>query len=152
MSNETIRFNLHSAEIFNLLAKHELTRAERYPSPVTLLYIKRDHKDEKATLTDYFKRRMAEIINLGVRLSDVPAFYEEDFVILMPSTDAEGGAIAARRLLKSFEELDTFEDFIVAIGITSHPGGTLESLEDVLEQAKSAIKQAGEDGIHFYEK
>lgn len=152
MSLETIRISLHSTATFYVLANYELTRAERYPSPVTLLYIKLDMEEEEGDKTNIFKRRFVEFINSGVRSSDIPAYYETDFVLMLPATDLQGGTTAAQRLLENFDILKDFKEFSVAIGISTYLGGTPGSVKTMMENAKSALNETGEEGIHIYKQ
>ena len=151
---------LYDGEVFVLLADYELSRAQRYPTPVTVLYITLNLDDAKPEIGENIKQLFVGILNSSLRVSDIPAHYENDFLVLMPATDEIGGQAAASRLIAQLKGTRNFEDgslfkFDVHIGISTHPGGQDTSAKDLIAEAKQASEEAKKQGpqalaIHYH--
>jgi diguanylate cyclase (GGDEF)-like protein len=150
---------------FSSLLDKEITTAERYPQPFTLMMI---DVDGLKKVNDRFGhaagtrllKAVATSIGDCVRTSDVLARYGGDeFVILMPHTRSEDARIAAERIRAaihkaSFDVSDQRIDASASIGIASYPQG-VETPGDVLEKADVALyrsKQSGRDRVTVYRR
>ena len=151
---------LYDGEVFILLADYELSRAQRYPTPVTVLYITFNLDEAKPEIVDSVQQVFAGILNSSLRVSDIPAQYGNDFLVLMPATDEIGGQAAAGRLIARLKGTRNFADgilfkFTVHIGISSHHGGEGTSAKELIVEAKQACQEAQKQGpqalaIHYH--
>ena len=138
---------LYDQDVFRLLAEHELSRAQRYPNPLTLLFISLNLNEAKPRIAKSVKQLFAGILNSSLRLSDIPSHHGDDFVVLLPSTDEAGGVAAAQRLIARLKGTRNFADgnlfkFYVHIGVTTHPGGNKKTLDQMLNEAHIASQKA----------
>jgi len=138
---------LYDPDVFRLLAEHELSRSQRYPSPLTLFYISLNINEAKPKIAKNVKQLFAGILNSSLRLSDIPSSHGDDFVVLLPCTDKEGGVAAAQRLIARLKGTRNFADgnlfkFYIHIGITTHLGGEKKSLSQLLNEAHIASQKA----------
>jgi len=157
---KVIESGLYDGEVFILLADYELSRAQRYPTPITVLYITLNLDEAKPEIVESVKQLFAGILNSSLRVSDIPAHYGNDFLVLMPATDEIGGQAAASRLIARLKGTRNFADgtlfkFTIHIGISTHPGGQGISAEDLIAEAKQASQEAKKQGpqalaIHFH--
>lgn len=151
---------LYDGDVFVLLADYELSRAQRYPTPVTVLFITLNLDEVKPKIIKNIKQLFAGILNSSLRVSDIPAYYQNDFLVLMPATDEIGGQAAASRLIARLKGTRNFADgtlfkFNVHIGISSHSGGESTSAEELIAEAKQASQEAKKQGpqalaIHYH--
>jgi len=149
--NKIIETGLYTREVFTLLADYELSRAQRYPTPVTVLYITLNLDEAKTEIAESVKQLFAGILNSSLRMSDIPAQYGNDFLVLMPATDEIGGQAAASRLIARLKGTRNFADgnifkFTIHIGVSTHPGGKGVSAENLIAEAKQAAQEAKEQG------
>lgn len=96
-----------------------------------------------------------DILNTGLRISDIPTHYGEDFLVLMPSTDENGAQAASRRLIARLKGTHSLANgklfkYSIHIGIATHPGGRGASVDQLLQQAEAALQEAREDGPQAY--
>jgi len=155
-----VETGLYTREVFTLLADYELSRAQRYPTPVTVLYITLNLNEAKPEIAENVKQLFAGILNSSLRVSDIPAHYGNDFLVLMPATDEIGGQAAASRLIARLKGTRNFADgnlfkFTIHIGISTHPGGQGISAEDLIAESEQASQEAKKQGpqalaIHFH--
>ena len=150
--------------------RREVERASRFGRMLTVLVLDLDHFKEvndtyghaagDAVLGEFARR-----IRIGLREVDV-AFRQggEEFVVLLPETDAYGGTIVAERLgaaVRGYpvpvegrragapEEVS----ISVSIGIAVYPehGGTAQRVLDAADEALYAAKRAGRDTYRLAE-
>jgi two-component system cell cycle response regulator len=148
--------------------RREVERASRFGRMLTVLVLDLDHFKEvndtyghaagDAVLGEFARR-----IRIGLREVDV-AFRQggEEFVVLLPETDAYGGAIVAERLGAATRDIPVPIDarrvdiagklvdripITVSIGIAVYPehGGTAQQVLDAADDALYAAKGAGRD-------
>jgi len=157
MQHKTSETGLYEEEVFRLLADYELTRAQRYPSSVSMLHISLNLDQAKPVIAGTLKQLFAGILNTSLRMSDIPAHHGNDFLVLMPSTDEAGAQAASRRLISRLSGTRNFADgnlfkFVIHIGIATHPGGQGVSTEKLLQQAEIALQEAKKAGQHAYKQ
>jgi diguanylate cyclase (GGDEF)-like protein len=153
--NKNTETGLYDEQVFKLLTDYELSRAQRYPSPVTLLHISLNLEEVKSEIAEKVKQTFASILNTSLRISDIPGHYGKDFLVLMPATDERGAQAAAGRLIARLKGTRNFADgtlfkFNIHIGIATHPGGRSASVDKLLQQAKSALQRARKSGPQAY--
>ena len=153
--NKSSETGLYDEQVFKLLAEYELSRAQRYPSPVTLLHISLNLEQVKPEIAEKVKQLFEGILNTSLRISDIPGHYGNDFLVLMPATDETGAQAAAGRLIARLKGTRDFDDgnlfkFSIHIGIATHPGGRGASANQLLQQAETAMQQARKVGPQAY--
>ncbi|WP_229068004.1 diguanylate cyclase [Actinoplanes sp. DH11] len=149
----------------------EVERASRFGRMLTVLVLDLDHFKEVNdtyghTAGDLVLGEFARRVRLGLREVDV-AFRQggEEFVVLLPETDAYGGVIVAERLGAAVRDwpvpidprrpdLDDHVSITVSIGIAVFPehGNTAQEVLDAADQALYAAKNAGRDTYRLAER
>jgi two-component system cell cycle response regulator len=144
--------------------RREVERASRFGRMLTVLVLDLDHfKEVNDTYGhaagDQVLGEFARRIRIGLREVDV-AFRQggEEFVVLLPETDAYGGLIVAERLGAAVRDRPVPVDprrpgladripISVSIGIAVFPehGATAQEVLDAADEALYAAKNAGRD-------
>ncbi|MFC7528018.1 diguanylate cyclase [Actinoplanes sp. GCM10030250] len=152
------------------VSRREVERASRFGRMLTVLVLDLDHfKDVNDTYGhtagDQVLSEFARRIRIGLREVDV-AFRQggEEFVVLLPETDAYGGVIVAERLGAAVRDwpvpvdprrpgLDDRIAISVSIGIAVFPehGNTAQEVLDAADEALYAAKHAGRDTYRLAE-
>lgn len=148
MENTLIHeIELYSADAFRTLLDHEIHRSRRYGQPLSLIHlaVETDSDDPHA-------QHGAEIfainaLNLQLRDTDIPRKKGNEFLVLMPSTDEQGGRIVSERLETMFHtELRLYDKvsfkLSAYIGIATLPGDRSISSMNLLQNASQALGQA----------
>jgi diguanylate cyclase (GGDEF)-like protein len=158
--------------IFSRL-KEEFHRALRYELPLSFLMIDVDgfariNDNFGFQVGDYVLLKMANIILINTRLSDIAARFEgANFLVILPQTDAQGGYFEAERLRVALGQTNYLDDFLldlknnkqrkrsdldnltVSIGIATYPAeneiGTEKDLMKFARQALDKAKLAGKN-------
>ncbi|MCW2138460.1 diguanylate cyclase (GGDEF) domain-containing protein [Actinoplanes cyaneus] len=150
--------------------RREVERASRFGRMLTVLVLDLDHfKEVNDTFGhpagDQVLGEFARRIRLGLREVDV-AFRQggEEFVVLLPETDAYGGVIVAERLGALVRDRPVQLDqrrpgvadrtsISVSIGIAVFPehGETAQQVLDAADEALYAAKNAGRDTYRLAE-
>jgi diguanylate cyclase (GGDEF)-like protein len=155
--------------------RREVERASRFGRMLTVLVLDLDHfKDVNDTYGhaagDTVLGEFARRIRIGLREVDV-AFRQggEEFVVLLPETDAYGGTIVAERLGAAVRDIPVPIDprrqdavtgllvdrvaISVSIGIAVYPehGTTAQQVLDAADDALYAAKNAGRDTYRLAE-
>jgi diguanylate cyclase (GGDEF)-like protein len=149
--------------------RREVERASRFGRMLTVLVLDLDHFKEvndtyghaagDAVLGEFARR-----LRVGLREVDV-AFRQggEEFVVLLPETDAFGGAIVAERLGAAIRDLPVVISsrrravdripISVSIGIAVYPehGSSAQQVLDAADDALYAAKSAGRDTYRLAE-
>src|SRR3989304_1513358 len=105
---------------------HEISRAQRYPAPLSLLrlalYIPPSNYPH-----DLAHLLIADLLNNNLRDTDVPGHFDDDYLIILPATPLLGGLTVASRLAHHAKILHPVEqgytdhfDLAVCIGVSSH--------------------------------
>ncbi len=143
--NPTSPSGLYKFEIFETLFKYEIARAQRYPSALTLMHIGVDVQGPGAQ--DQAGQVIADLLNKSLRISDVPAHYNDDFLVLLPATDDRGACAVAERILGRFRNTQNLSSgglfrMNVYIGIASQHGDHPISAEQLMAEASAAMNEA----------
>jgi len=138
---------LYPLESFKILLDHELHRSRRYKHPLTLIHVAVE-ADPHTPQTQHSAEVFAiNILNLQLRDTDIPCKMGGEFIVLMPSTDEQGGRTACERLEKLFRVTQQTYDRIsfqlsAFIGMTSTDGTSLVHSSKLIEEASAAMQHA----------
>jgi diguanylate cyclase (GGDEF)-like protein len=140
--------------------EREIQASERGGRPVSILLLDLDNlkavNDTYAHLTgDAVIGRMGDVVRAHVRAVDVAArFGGEEFVVILPFTDAEGALLAAERLRSAMEEepLEKVGTVTSSIGVATYPGcaSTAQELIAEADHAMYAAKAGGRNRVVAY--
>jgi diguanylate cyclase (GGDEF)-like protein len=138
--------------------QHELSRAQRYGSSLSLLMLDVDHfkqfNDRHGhPLGDKLLRQVAEVIRTTVREADLPARYGgEEFVVILPETELEAAMSVGERIRQGVAALGGEEGrsqplghLSVSIGVASFPC-PCPTPEELVKQADAALYEAKQRG------
>jgi diguanylate cyclase (GGDEF)-like protein len=152
---------LYNARHFNVIIEREVKRAERYQSPLSLLFLDLDHFKQVNDLHGHLigSRVLAEVgqlIKSHLRETDYAARYGGDeYVILLPETGKEGALTVAdhmREVIRSHPfhgEHGASVRVTASFGIASFPEDTRSKRELMMlaDQAMYAVKGGSRDGV-----
>ena len=140
--------------------QHELRRAERYGTPMSLLFadvdgLKRINDEHGHAAGDQAIRRVAAAITDTLRTSDLGARWGGDeFAMVLPNADAVAARHSAERLFAHLSEArgDPSTQVTVSVGIATFDPGhvtvmSLEQLEQNADRALYSAKEAGRNRI-----
>ena len=138
---------LYPHESFKTLLDHEVNRSRRYGDPLTLLHLAFEVDPDTPETHHSAEVFTINILNLRLRETDIPCKKENEFLVLMPSTDEQGGRMACERLEKLFHiERHTYDrvsfELSAFIGIATLPGDHPISSKTLLENASQALQYA----------
>ncbi|MCX7926184.1 MAG: diguanylate cyclase [Fimbriimonadales bacterium] len=149
---------LYNYRHFQERYREEVNLCRRYQHPLTIMLIDLDGfkqvNDQYGHLEgDYLLVQLAEILQSALRNTELIARYGGDeFVVLMPSTNLQGGVVAARRVAQAVREvtfLDTtgnpYLKISVSIGVAAYPNSTDDPAQ-LLEKADEALEIAKRSG------
>ncbi len=143
-------------------AHYLLPRADRTSTSVALLFIDIDrfmHVNDSFGhgVGDSLLTQLADRLQHAVRDDDTLArFGGDEFVVMLPDTDAHGATVVAQKLLEVVRQptrIDQFEMSVTgSIGIALYPGDA-KDFDELLKQADSAMHRAKRDNggsFRFY--
>ena len=137
---------------FNLRLEHEIYRANRYRSPLSLLLLDVDHfkqyNDAFGHLEgDTVLQKLSFVLNDFARPSDFAArFGGEEFTVLLPSTGLEGALALAERLRQVVNDtVFLHRSITVSIGVANLPEGSQDA-KGLIAAADKALYRAKQDG------
>jgi predicted signal transduction protein with EAL and GGDEF domain len=138
---------LYPPESFKTLLDHEVNRSRRYGDPLTLLHLAFETDPDNSETHHSAEVFTINILNLRLRETDIPCKKENEFLVLMPSTDEQGGRMACERLEKLFHiEHQTYDrvsfELSTFIGMATLPGDSTISSKELLENASQALQHA----------
>lgn len=138
--------------------REEMNLCRRYQHPLAIMLIDLDGfkqvNDTYGHLEgDYLLVQLADVLRHTLRNTELIARYGGDeFVVLMPSTNLQGGVAAANRVLQAVREtrfLDTLGEprfsITLSIGVAAYPNSTQNPVE-LLEKADEALETAKRSG------
>jgi len=149
---------------FEDMVPQALAHARRYREPLSLMIVDGDHfkaiNDRFSHLEgDRVLKIIGATLNAEVRAADIACRYGGDeFVILLPRTDAEAARAVAERFQARLRETCAFADppyswgmLTTTIGIACFPAdGTFETIEELVRAADSRLyegKRAGRNCV-----
>jgi GGDEF domain-containing protein len=138
---------LYSLDSFKTLLDHEVHRSRRYQEPLTLFHIAMEVDPNTAEAQYSAEVFTINILNLQLRETDIPCLTGNEFVVLLPSTDEQGGRVACQRLEELFrgnpQPFDRVSFKLSAfIGATSAITKKPLSAERLMQQAERAMQHA----------
>jgi len=152
---------LYNYRFFINRLTEEMTRAERFDRPLSLILVDLDHfkqfNDTYGHLEgDYLLQEIAELLRGAVRheKGDIAARHGgEEFALILPEADAQTGLLVAERLRKSIqdaryrisERLKPGMRVSASMGIATI-GETYGNAEEMIALADQAMYQAKADG------
>ena len=141
---------------FNYIASQELEKCIRYDKVFAIGMLDIDHfKKFNDTYGhqagDYVLAEVAKITKEIFRVSDsVGRYGGEEFVVLMPETDVDGGYIACERLRKEIEEkVFSFGEYTFSVTVSVGVSGLRNSdqaVEELIKAADLALYKSKENG------
>ncbi len=149
--------NVHNRRHFDIRLKEELLRHQRYGQHLTLMILDLDHfKSVNDTFGhpagDTVLKEMGAMLNDAVRETDyVARFGGEEFVVLLPHTDAAKAWTLAERIRLRVARMrfrvggQSFQ-ITSSIGLASMRPNALKAREELLAEADQALYQAKADG------
>lgn len=145
---------LYPQRMLERLLANEMIRSQRYPNPLSLLYIalRFDQSPSPETLENAHVL-LTNILHSRLREVDMPGHYQGNYLVIMPLSDAEGARVATERLIEQIRDgsaghTGNGSDFSICAGVVSHPGGDGMTPEELLSRASSALWEAHKQGPH----
>jgi len=147
--------DIYSMDVFQVLFEYEVSRCQRYPSPLALLQIEMTPIASNPESLGSASAIFATALNAHLRSVDIPAKEKNLFMVLLPTSDEHGAQSVCERLISVFKnKFDTQNAgsiaFSIQIGATTHSGGQTMSGEDMLQKANEALKQSKLKGSNTY--
>lgn len=138
---------LYPLEAFKTILDHEIHRSRRYKHPLTLIHVAVETNPNTPQTQHSAEVFAINVLNLQLRETDVPCKMGSEFLVLLPSTDQEGGRIACERLEKLFKVTQQTYDRVsfqlsAFIGTTSAAGGSPIHSSQLIQEASSAMQYA----------
>lgn len=148
MENSLVHdIELYPPESFNILLGHEVNRSRRYGNPLTLLRVAFEADPADPQTQHSAEVFTINVLNLRLRDTDIPCKKGDEFLVLMPATDEQGGRIACERLEKLFKvEPQTYDRvsfrLFAFIGMATLPGDRSISSNKLMQNALQALQHA----------
>jgi diguanylate cyclase (GGDEF)-like protein len=157
---------LYNHRTFDSILGREITRAQRFKHPLSLLmldidYFKRVNDSYGHQAGDEILRGLSAVIGQLARgVDSVCRYGGEEITIVLPETALEGAAIAAERI-RSTVENHPFDigggkniPLTVSIGVAAFPAqaATAEALVAAADQALYGAKEGGRNRARCYKK
>ena len=149
---------LYNYRHFQERYREEVNLCRRYQHPLAIMLIDLDGfkqvNDTYGHLEgDYLLVQLADVLRSALRNTELIARYGGDeFVVMMPSTNLQGGVAAANRVLHAVRQthfLDTMGAprfrITLSIGVAAYPNSTQNPVE-LLEKADEALETAKRSG------
>jgi len=164
LANRDYLTGLMNRAYFNTLAEREILKYKRYDKGFCLIMFDLDNfksiNDEYGhDAGDTVLKEVTQFCNTKIREVDLFARYGgEEFLVLLPTTDLDGGLMLAERLRDGIRTLNIVVNEKNNIGVTASFGLTLvntedKSIENVFKRADDAMykaKKAGKDRVETY--
>ena len=138
---------LYPPETFNVLLEHEVNKSRRYGGPLTLIHLAIEPEPSTPGTRHSAEVFVINVLNLQVRNTDIPCKKGNEFFVLIPSTDEQGGRIVCERLEEMFNvEHHTYDrvsfQLSAFIGMASLPGDPSVTGSDLMKNAAEALQHA----------
>ncbi len=152
---------LNNRRYFEEFLQKELLRAQRQNQKFTIVGIDLDHLKQindkyGHAFGDVAIRTVASALKSNARSIDVVArMGGEEFNILLPGVDSEGGMIAAERIRKAIEsrKIDTIGHVTASIGVATYleHSDNIQELLELTDQAMYISKKNGRNRVTLAE-
>ena len=138
---------LYPPETFKILLEHEVNKSRRYGNPLTLIHLAIEAEPNEPTTQHSAEVFAINALNLQLRETDIPCKREDEFIVLIPSTDEEGGRMVCQRLENIFNVQPQTYDRVsfkmaVFIGMACNLGDSSLSSNKLRQQASTAMQRA----------
>ncbi len=139
---------LYTYETFEILLNHEIARVKRYPGPLTLMHLALATENLAPEFIKQALEAMTNLLDRTLRISDVPAHYKDDFLILLPSAGSDGARAVAERILGQFRTTQSIATGKLSarrnayLGVTTQSGNDITSDKQILAEAAIAMNEA----------
>src|SRR5215813_179003 len=90
-TNLTHDFELYSLDSFKTLLEHEIHRSRRYKHPLTLIHLAVGANPNNPQTQHSAEVFAINVLNIHLRDTDIPCRMSDEFLVLMPATDEQGG-------------------------------------------------------------
>lgn len=139
-------------------AEQELARAKRYGGELSLLmvdidFFKKVNDTYGHQVGDIVLKKLADVFSQVLRDTDFAArFGGEEFVILLPETNAENALKTAERLRASVNDIQVplqqggMVEFTVSVGVASYSSSGNNNIEKLISGADKALYAAKKSG------
>ncbi len=155
---------IYNHRYFQQRLTEEYARSKRSKTPLALLFIDLDNfktfNDQNGHLLgDRVLKKTASFLKKEVRIHDIVCRYGGDeFVIILPDTDAEEAGLLAKRLVKTFNmqklpgRPGTRVRLSMSIGTSSYPdrSSDIKELAQHADHALYLAKEAGKNKTRVY--
>ena len=148
---------LYNRRYFEEYIKKEAIRAMRQNQKFTVIGLDLDHLKQindtyGHNYGDIAIKTIAEVLKSNARSIDIAArMGGEEFNLILPGVDIEGGCIAAERIRKAIEsvELEKIGHITASLGIATYPDQSddLEELLELTDQAMYELKRNGRNRV-----
>ncbi len=139
---------LYAFDVFEVLLSYEIARVKRYPSPISLVHLTLISEDVTVEFRRQAHEAMTSLLDRTLRISDVPAHYQDDFLVLLPATDEMGCRAVAERILASYRTTRSLSTGRLSnkrnayVGLTTQNSGSVLSSGQLLAEAATAMSEA----------
>ena len=144
---------LYNRRYFEEYIKKEAIRAMRQNQKFTVIGLDLDHLKQindtyGHNYGDIAIKTIAEVLKSNARAIDIAArMGGEEFNLILPGVDIEGGCIAAERIRKAIEavELEKIGHITASLGVATYPDQS-DDLEELLELTDQAMYESKRNG------
>jgi len=138
---------LYPPESFKTLLDHEVNISRRYGDSLTLIDLVVETDPANAQAQQSAEMFTINALNLYLRDTDIPCKKGNEFLILMPSTAAQGARTACKRLIKLLNSEPQMYDRIsfkmsAYIGMATLPNDRSVSSDGLAQNASQALQHA----------
>ncbi len=142
---------VYSPDVFEILFEYEISRSQRYPTPISLLQIETTPSAISEESLQNASAIFTTKINSHIRSVDIPSMISNHLYILLPTTNEAGARTVCERLVSIFKnKVDDSLAFSLQIGASSHSGGSSLTGELLKQKADDALIQSKLKGPHTY--
>ena len=147
---------LYTYETFEILLNYEVARVKRYPEPVTLIHVALTTENLPADFVKQTHTAMTNLLDRTLRVSDVPAHYKDDFLILLPSAGGDAARAVAERILGQFRTTQSIATGKLSykrnayLGVTTQNGSEIASAKQLQAEATIAMNEARQRQSYTY--
>ena len=148
---------LYNRRYFEEFIKKEATRAERQSHKFTVIGLDLDHLKQindkyGHNYGDIAIKTIAEVLKNNARSIDIAArMGGEEFNLLLPGVDSEGGCIAAERIRKAIESvtLEKIGNITASLGVATYleHSDDIDELLEITDRAMYESKQNGRNRV-----
>ena len=148
---------LYNRRYFEEFIKKEAVRAVRQNQKFTVIGLDLDHLKQindkyGHNYGDIAIKAIAEVLKNNARSIDVASrMGGEEFNLILPGVDSEGGCIAAERIRKAIEavELEKIGHITASLGVATYPdhSADIDELLEITDQAMYESKRNGRNRV-----